>query len=250
MTTSPRADRTTAGPSGSRHRRQHGGRVALGFFGVAVVVPAALVVTPTWWVGMDAGGSPTTTLSSAPRLSAESEPRYSIPSRIDVTSTLARRAASQVRPARPTRVALASGTKVSIIEVSTLPDGTLDAPEDIGIAGWWDGGARIGDPYGAIVVAAHVDSVVQALGPFSELLGTQPGDRLTLWSPHLEQSFAVTSVTLVPKGNPAEIRQLFSADGRNRLVLITCAGPYDPGGEGYQNIAVITAISAGAPERR
>ena len=71
--------------------------------------------------------------------------------------------------ARPS-VRLPSGTSVDVDAVSTTSDGLLDVPDDIRTAGWWRGGSRIGDPFGSTLIAAHIDSRTQGLGPYAELL--------------------------------------------------------------------------------
>ncbi len=78
----------------------------------------------------------------------------------------------QARGPGPLR--LPSGRVVPVAAVSTTPAGVLDVPRDVRRAGWWRGGSRLGDPQGSTLVAAHVDSTTQGLGPFSELLGVGP----------------------------------------------------------------------------
>jgi hypothetical protein len=132
----------------------------------------------------------------------------------------------------------------------TGPDGALEVPADIRVAGWWRGGSRLGDPFGAIVLAAHVDSDRQGLGPYASLLSVRPGMRVEVASRHLRETFAVVSLQLVPRARLSSHRDIFSARGPGRLVMITCAGPYDPARGGYQNLAVVTATPASAPVRR
>ena len=72
-------------------------------------------------------------------------------------------------------------------------------PTNIKQAGWWDGGSKLGDPFGAIVVAAHVDSFTQGLGRFAELLSMKPGDLIRLDSAHLSDTYQVVRAGLVPE---------------------------------------------------
>jgi hypothetical protein len=144
-------------------------------------------------------------------------------------------------PERPLTLALPDSVRVPVRPARTLSDGSLGVPHDITIAGWWNGGARVGDPYGAMVIAAHVDSTIQGLGPFASLLSAHRGDRLTVNGAHLSQRFSVARIALVKKTNRSAVAAQFSGLGRDRLVLITCAGPFIPAKGGYQNIAVITA---------
>ena len=141
----------------------------------------------------------------------------------------------------PTRSVLPNGAVVPIRPVGTASDGRLSVPDDIGVAGWWRGGARLGDPFGSTLLAAHVDSTTQGLGPYASLLSVTPGRRITLSSPHLSQTYAVVALSLVPRDELSSHPEIFSARGPRRLTLVTCAGPYDAARGGYQNLAVITA---------
>ncbi len=160
----------------------------------------------------------------------------------------ARRAPSVVVAQAPRRATLPSGRAVSIRAVGTTTAGLLDVPGDIGIAGWWRGGARLGDPFGSIVVAAHVDSRTQGLGPFAELLTIEPGTRILLESDGLRQAFVARSRRLVAQGSLVDDSWIFTSSGHARLTLVTCAPPYDASRGGYQNLAVVTALPVGDPE--
>ena len=133
---------------------------------------------------------------------------------------------------------------------ATAHDGRLLVPLDIRSAGWWRGGSRLGDPFGSMLVAAHVDSRTQGLGPYAELLSFRPGDRVRVSSRHLVSDYRVRSLRLVPQGPLHSRPWIFSATGRQRLTMVTCAPPYDRSRGGYQNLAVVTADPDGAPERR
>lgn len=161
-----------------------------------------------------------------------------------------RAAASEVRDSRPTAVELPSGATVPVRAASTDRRGLLRVPRDVRFAGWWDGGARVGAAYGAIVVAGHVDSTTQGLGPFAELLGVDRGDTVEVAAGRLRQPFVVTEVDLVPKTTLQTRGDLFAAAGPPRLVLITCAGAYDPARGGYQDLAVVTARPAAPTHAR
>jgi len=139
---------------------------------------------------------------------------------------------------------LPSGTTVSVRTARTGLRGLLLVPRGIRAAGWWDGGARVGDAYGAIVIAGHVDSATQGVGPFAELLRARAGDRIAITGETATQRFVVDAVDLVPKISLDTREETFAADGPLRLVLITCAGPFLPAQGGYQDLAVITARPA------
>ncbi len=153
-------------------------------------------------------------------------------------------------PEIPRRSVLPDGTVVPVRAVGTDGDGTLAVPHDIRVAGWWRGGARLGDPFGSLLLAAHVDSTTQGLGPYASLLSVRAGQRITVTSAHLRQTFAVASLSLVPRHGLAGQPRIFSARGAHRLTLVTCAGPYDASRGGYQNLAVVTARPVGDVVRR
>ena len=150
-----------------------------------------------------------------------------------------------VLPEPPRGIRLPNGRRVGIRTIGTTRNGLLDVPADIHLAGWWSGGSRLGDPFGSTLVAAHVDSRTQGLGPFASLLVVRAGDRVHLWSHGLQQTFEVTSLRLRPQGTLGPTSWLHSPEGPRRLTLVTCAGPYDAAQGGYQNLAVITAKPLG-----
>jgi len=155
-----------------------------------------------------------------------------------------------VVPEDPVRLVLPSGTPVPVTSVRTTANGVLDVPSDVEAAGWWPGGSRIGDPFGSTLIAAHVDSTAQGVGPFASLLSVARGDRVVLRSVGLEQVFRVRSLRLRPQGSIEPDSELYSPAGDRRLTLVTCAGPYDASRGGYQNLAVVVAVPSGPPRPR
>ncbi len=162
----------------------------------------------------------------------------------------ARRAPSVLVAQPPVLTTLPSGQEVAVRSVGTTTDGLLDVPADVDQAGWWRGGSRLGDPFGSTLVAAHVDSRTQGLGPFAELLTVSRGARVRLASERLTQVFEVRSRQLVPQGSLVRETWLFDVSGERRLTLVTCAPPYDASRGGYQNLAVVTAVPVSPAERR
>ncbi len=100
------------------------------------------------------------------------------------------------------------------------------------------------------MLAAHVDSTTQGLGPYSQLLSVRSGQRITVSTATLTQEFEVRSLRLVAQGSLADQRWIFAADGARRLTLVTCAPPYDRSRGGYQNLAIVTALPVSSPTRR
>jgi hypothetical protein len=170
---------------------------------------------------------------------------------IAVLPVVPARRVGAVRPERPLTSRLPSGKVVPVRPVASRSDGSLAVPDDLRFAGWWRGGSRVGDPFGSTLLAAHIDSFTQGLGPYAELLSVRPGQIVVLRSAHLRQAFTIRSLRLVPQGSLVSRRWIYSARGPLRLTLVTCAGPYDASRGGYQNLAVVTAAPQGdaRPER-
>lgn len=150
-----------------------------------------------------------------------------------------------VEPEVPRSLRMPSGRVVEVHPVSTRRDGRLDVPQDPGAAGWWRGSSRVGDPSGSTLLAAHIDSPRQRLGPFAELYDARPGLRLVLRSAGLRQDFRVRSVRLIRRESLAAHPDLYSPTGTRQLVLVTCAPPYDPAHGGYRNLVVLVARPSG-----
>ena len=144
----------------------------------------------------------------------------------------------------PRSVQLPSGVVLPVRAIGTDRDGELAVPDDAGTAGWWRGGARVGDAFGSTLLVAHVDSRQRGLGPYAELYATRPGARVVLRSGDLRQVFRIRSVRLVRRGSVASRPGLYSPRGVRRLILVTCAPPYDTR-RGYLNLVVVTAAPTG-----
>ncbi len=205
-----------------------------------------------------AGAAVMALLGASGCAASEVPPRTGSTATSSATPTSAPSPARSVPPARraslvaqpPESVLLPSGRTVPISAVGTTPAGLLDVPDDVDVAGWWRGGSRLGDPFGSILVAAHVDSRTQGLGPFAELLTVARGARVQLTSAGLQQTFVVRSRRLVPQGSLVDDSWIFAATGDGRLTLVTCAPPYSAARGGYQNLAVVTAVPVTPVARR
>jgi hypothetical protein len=236
-------------------RRDRSGLVPM--LTVAVATTAAL----TWGMASLDGGPERAggALDEADRSTPSTIEPGATPSASEAPTTAASppASASPATPARrsgrvaevPEQIRLPSGTTVEVLAVGTRPDGVLDVPDDIRKAGWWRGGSRLADPFGPTVIAAHIDSQTQGLGPYVELLRVRRGDEIVVRSAHLVERFRVSSLRLVPRSSLAGVTDLFSPQGPRRLVMVTCAGPFDESRGGYQNLAIVTARPPGAPDR-
>jgi hypothetical protein len=203
-----------------------------------VALVTVLAVASTTGCAVDDAGQPATAPPPEPPATSGAPP-----------TAVAERVGSVV-PEPPLGIQLPNGRRVGIQPVGTTRNGLLDVPDDIELAGWWSGGSRLGDPFGSTLVAAHVDSRTQGLGPFASLLRVRAGDRVHVWSDGLRQAFEITALRLRPQGTIGPGSRLHSPGGPRRLTLVTCAGPYDAARGGYQNLAVITATPLGRARER
>ena len=150
------------------------------------------------------------------------------------------RAPSQVKRFVPVELILPGREKAKVVPVSTA-DGELQVPKHVEHLGWWDGSSWLGDPFGATVIAGHVDSATEGLGFFAQLLEIRRDDRVqVLGSSGQRQTFEVTSVRTVAQNALAGDSKALSQTGDHRLVMITCTGAYRPG-RGYESNLVVTA---------
>lgn len=138
----------------------------------------------------------------------------------------------------PTTIELPGAERAPVDPASTV-GGLLVVPENVQRVGWWDGGSEAGDPFGALVIAGHVDSDSMGLGFFVRLLHMRAGEHVTVANPAYRATYKVVSVRSVPKN--ALATGTFDQTGPHRLVLITCTGRYDPAQGGYENNLVVTA---------
>ena len=155
-----------------------------------------------------------------------------------------RPAASQRIEFIPERLTLPGHATAGVLPAVTV-DGVLRVPEDVEHVGWWDGSARVGEPFGSTVIAGHVDSATEGIGFFARLLKIKAGDTITLRADSHQLKYRVTSVRTVAKQALATDSQAFRQTGRHRLVLITCTGNFHRDRGGYDSNLVVVGKPLG-----
>ncbi len=225
--------------------------ISVAVLAVVLVILALVKHQPSTGAPSLAVSSPTSALTETTDTAKNSAADGPVAESVGPTTParVARPAPSQVDAQRPRLLVLPSGAEVPIEVAATSRDGELVLPQDINHAGWWDGSAQLGDPFGPIVVAAHIDSFTQGLGVFAELLSVEPGDGVQLLAGGLTQDFRVVRADLVSKASLSGDSPLYSPAGESRLVLITCGGAYDPDRGGYQDNMVVVAVARSQPHR-
>jgi hypothetical protein len=149
------------------------------------------------------------------------------------------------QPARtvftPTTLVLPDGTTAPVVPVGLHPDGALVVPDDVRTVGWWTGGSRVGDAFGSVVVAGHVDSAARGIGVFAQLRRLVPGQVVQLGAGEQRARYVIASATRVPQARLARDAGIFRVDGEPQLVLVTCGGAFDPVRHRYQDNLVVIA---------
>ncbi len=144
------------------------------------------------------------------------------------------------RPA-PARFAAASiGVDLPVVRTGVTDEGLMQLPESNREVAWYGYGSRPGDPEGTTVLAAHVDTRAEGLGPFARLRELRRGAALSVTDADgRTRAYTVTSVEDVPKSK-IPLDQLFRQDGPPGLTVLTCGGPFDRR-TGYRDNIVVTA---------
>jgi LPXTG-site transpeptidase (sortase) family protein len=115
----------------------------------------------------------------------------------------------------------------------------MEIPETVSEVGWYRHGPRPADGRGVTVLAAHVDTRRDGLGPFARLREVRVGAAVVLTTGEKVVRYRVTDVRRVDKAS-VPLEQVFRREGPAALALITCGGKYDRG-SGYRDNVIVTA---------
>jgi len=127
-----------------------------------------------------------------------------------------------------------------VVPVGVDRAGLMALPETVHEVGWYVHGARPGDRVGTAVLAAHVDTVRDGLGPFSRLRDLDVGDELSVDIAGGTRRYRVRSVELVAKSE-VPLERVFRRDGPPLLRVITCGGSFSRR-DGYRDNVIVTAV--------
>ncbi len=200
----------------------------------------------------------------APSRAEVSPARTSSPSATRGPSETASPRPAEPRPIPP-RTARVVGLRLPAIglaanrleELRLLPDGSLAAPRDPALPGWYGGGPVPGE-LGPAIIAGHVDSKT---GPavFARLGQLEPGDGVTVAISEVgasqdapskrEVGFTVDRIVHATKKEfPTE--EVYGSTPDAQLRLITCSGPYDRVAGSYTDNTVVFATADGSSRER
>ncbi|MFG2060225.1 class F sortase [Micromonospora sp. NPDC048871] len=120
--------------------------------------------------------------------------------------------------------------------------GEFDVPPSVDRVGWYRYGPGLAAETGSVVIAGHVDSAEQGRGAFYRLRDLAPGDTLTATGEDgIERTYRVVAREEYDK-TKIPLERYFARDGRPRLTLITCGGPFDAEARRYRDNIVVTAV--------
>jgi Sortase domain len=158
----------------------------------------------------------------------------------DTARVVAARDAGGKTPVEVNVSALGISAVVAPVRID-LAAGALGVPADIKRTGWWSDGAAPGATNGAVLIAGHVDSAKLGGGAFFRLKEARPGDRVQLVTRDgTTVTYRVISVKTTAKAQlPTDV---FSLQGRARLVLVTCGGPFNEATGHYRDNVIVTAV--------
>ena len=190
-------------------------------------VPAAEVI--------GASAVPVTATSPARAAEAPGTDRPSQPRARPATQ-----AAAAARPA-PTRLTIDRlDVDMPVRPVGVARGGEMSLPRTPAEVGWYQYGARPGDPRGATVLAAHLDMPGYGVGPIAAVERLRRGDTLVVRSGSTTTRYAVSDVRSVRKSQ-LDLRALFARNVAPVLHVVTCAGAFDPETKSYDRNVVVTA---------
>ncbi|HEY8588673.1 MAG TPA: class F sortase, partial [Naasia sp.] len=183
-------------------------------------------------------GSPAAVPAPTPSAPAAAGPSIEVAIR-DSTLQPVREAVPPIRVQVP-----GAGIDMSIVPVGVLPDGGMELPENVAVAGWYRFGPDPATDSGTTVVAAHVDSLRYGLGPFAALRDVAAGTEITLISADgAEHRYTVQETRKVRK-EELPVDEVFDRGGPERLALITCGGTFDRETRTYSDNVIVIASPA------
>ena len=126
-----------------------------------------------------------------------------------------------------------------VVSVGAAEDGQMELPEDPNVVGWYRFGPAAGAGAGSVVIGGHVDSRRYGLGQLARLADAEVGDEVVVrTNAGNVHQYTIVDVQRIPK-RELPVADVFSRDGAERLLLITCAGDFD--GSHYSDNAIVTA---------
>lgn len=143
----------------------------------------------------------------------------------------------------PERITIpAIDADMPITALGLAPDGSMALVERADTATWYKYGAAPGERRGAALIAAHVASPIDGVGPFSRLPELRGGDVVTVtMSDGSTQPFVVVKRQQISKQTVDYAA--VTADSEGMLVMVTCGGDWDARNSHYEDNVIVWAAS-------
>jgi sortase (surface protein transpeptidase) len=143
------------------------------------------------------------------------------------------------RATRPERFVLGD-IELPVQPVGVGDDGMMELPTTAYAVGWYEFGARPADRAGTTVLAGHVDTKAEGLGPLAALRRVDEGTEVAVATADgTSRRYRVTGVEVIRKAR-VPLEQIFAREGPETLVVITCGGPYSRS-TGYRDNVIVAA---------
>ena len=121
--------------------------------------------------------------------------------------------------------------------------GAMALPANAAEAGWYRYSPGLAAQKGATVIAAHIDSRHDGIGPFSRLKNATAGDTITVYgSDGSAVAYTVTQLRQVGKID-APMADVFDISGAPRLSVVTCGGAFNSQTGHYLDNVIVTATA-------
>ncbi|GIF47966.1 sortase family protein [Asanoa ferruginea] len=147
-------------------------------------------------------------------------------------------------PIAPVKMTIeAIGVTATVVPTGVDPrTGDFDVPPSVDRVGWYRFGPGLDASAGSTVIAGHVDSASQGRGAFFRLRQLSDGDLITVTGDDgKHRRYTVVGREEYRKSR-IPLDRYFARDGKPRLSLITCGGPFDQATRHYRDNIVVTAV--------
>jgi len=205
-----------------------------------------LVLTLPLLAGCAAAGAPVASAAPdpSPSPSASASPSAAVPEIVTKDASIGNaQSAATVAPVRLSIPQLNIDMRIDAMGLDG--DGAMALPDNALDAGWYKFGPGVANDAGATVIAAHVDSRHDGIGPFSRLKDASLGSTISVaGTDGSTVDYVVTEVRSVGKID-APMAEVFDRAGDPRLTLVTCGGDFDSSTGHYVDNIILTAIPVG-----
>nr|WP_294695044.1 class F sortase [uncultured Friedmanniella sp.] len=151
--------------------------------------------------------------------------------------------AARAKPAPARFAADRVGINLPVRAYGVDDQGLMRLPETVHEVAWYEFSAPPGQSRGTTVLAAHVDTVADGLGPFAKLRDLRRGNELTVTDAAGKlRRYTVTAVEKVDKSE-VPLDRVFRREGDAELKVITCGGSFNRR-DGYSDNVIVTARPA------